>query len=566
MLNIFKKIFGIAKKAILVFVVFTAILTLFSYFINKDKIKFTVNPQTQLRKEIYKTINDKKLQSSQEGKMFIATYRLINCSFSGEACTDNPEDGDKNFDKSIFGFVSGLVAFPYSNPPASGVYWASSTLEKAGFIPKTYAAEGIGFAALEPFRKIWSAFRNFTFILLVLVIVVIGFMIMFRMKINAQTVISVENALPRIVIALILITFSYPIAGFMIDLMYVCFLLVISILSSVGIDQYTPANAFNLLNQYASAGPGKLFPMDYSWLGTGNYLLSILPFSIGQVIKWVLGFLAAVGLAKLTWDLPKTDKIIESLSNIGVEAFTVGFNLGKLPGLAGIAVFWYLVIFFSVIGLPFIIGLLIALTILFMWFRLFFILLTTYIQILLLILFSPVILLFEAIPGRNAFSWWIKNVFANLLTFPFVLLIILVADLIIKINFQAGIDKFWSPPFLYPLNQTAIAFLFGLGLYLTLPDLIKMMKEMLGVKPLPISIGLGTFFAGAGTAVGGGLGLLGQYGSLSMAFPGLKTIVAKRIPMLGGLLGETKKGEITPPPGAQPPAQPIAKVPGTDRV
>src|SRR3990172_5935873 len=245
MLNVFKKMFGIAKKAILVFIVFASILTLFFYFINKDKITLTVDPTEQGRQQIYQIINDKQLKSSQGGQLFIA---------------------------------------------------------------------------------------------LVLVLVAIGFMIMFRMKINAQTVISVENALPRIIIALILITFSYPIAGFMIDLMYLFFLLVVSVLSSVGIDNYTPANTYNLLNEYIAAGPGKLWPLNFNWLNTGNYLLAILPVGAG-VLKFIAGFLVSFGLSKLFWNWTKLDMTVEGFKDTAVQVLSFGFGLGDLPSWIGTAIF-----------------------------------------------------------------------------------------------------------------------------------------------------------------------------------------------------------------------------------
>ena len=78
-------------------------------------------------------------------------------------------------------------------------------------------------------------------------------------------------------------------------------------------------------------------------------------------------------------------------------------------------------------------------------------------------------------------------------------------------------------------------------LILLIPELVKLVKELMGIKPLPISIGLGTFFAGAGAVGGGTLGLAGQYGSLAIAFPGLKKqaqTMFKDVPLLKGLLGQ----------------------------
>ena len=226
----FKKIFSIAKKVILVVTVFFVVISLFMYFINRDKPRLTYDPIKKNREEIYKVINDKKLQKTKEGRISIALYRTSLCGIMGEGCTNNPKDGDKNFQNSMVGFMTNLIVLPYANPPASGLYWAYSGLQNSGFIPKTYAAEGIGFGALKPFINLWKIFRDLSYMLLVLVLIAIGFMIMFRMKLNPQTVISIESALPKIVLSLLLITFSFPIAGFLIDLMYVIIAIIIGVL------------------------------------------------------------------------------------------------------------------------------------------------------------------------------------------------------------------------------------------------------------------------------------------------------------------------------------------------
>lgn len=516
MFQLFKKTFDISKKVLLVIITYVFIMSLFLFFINKDnpKIKY-VDPNQAGKEQLYKTINDPQLNSSRGGKMFIAFYSLINCRFIGEGCTKDKNNSNRYYNQSILSFVSKLVILPYSSPPASGLYWVSDTLANRGFISKAYASEGIGFAALKPFISLWSAFRNFTYIILVIILIAIGFMIMFRMKINAQTVVSVENALPKIIITLILITFSYPIAGFMIDIMYLLMLLIIAMLSTVNIDPYTPANTFTLVNQYFSATPNKLFPMNFPLLGVGNYMLSILPVGV-NALKGLTGFLASFGLSRLFWNWLGVDQTVKGFNNVAIQAATFGFGLGDLPSIIATILFWVLAIFFSSFALPLVIGLLVGCTVVFMFFRLFFILLSGYINILLLIIFSPVILMFEAIPGRNTFGWWFKNLLANLIVFPFVMLIIMVSDIIIKINAAVGTDKFWAPPFLYPLDQNAIVVLFGLGLYMVLPDFIKLIKEALGAKGLPVNIGLGAFFAGGAAATGGVVGALGQVGSISL--------------------------------------------------
>jgi hypothetical protein len=48
--------------------------------------------------------------------------------------------------------------------------------------------------------------------------VVVGFMIMFRSKIGGQTLVTLGNFLPGVITSLILITFSFAIAGLLIDI------------------------------------------------------------------------------------------------------------------------------------------------------------------------------------------------------------------------------------------------------------------------------------------------------------------------------------------------------------
>ncbi|MCL5411828.1 MAG: hypothetical protein M1150_03815 [Patescibacteria group bacterium] len=87
------------------------------------------------------------------------------------------------------------------------------------FQPKDAYAQGIGrdrlnVAALE----IWGVLRNVSYAFLVLVLVVVGFMVMFRAKMDPRTTVSLINSLPRVVLVLILITFSFPIGALAIDL------------------------------------------------------------------------------------------------------------------------------------------------------------------------------------------------------------------------------------------------------------------------------------------------------------------------------------------------------------
>jgi hypothetical protein len=68
---------------------------------------------------------------------------------------------------------------------------------------------------------LWTTLRNISYAFLVLVLVIIGFMIMLRAKVDPRTTVGMVNSLPRVVVALILITFSFPIGALFIDLIQV---------------------------------------------------------------------------------------------------------------------------------------------------------------------------------------------------------------------------------------------------------------------------------------------------------------------------------------------------------
>jgi hypothetical protein len=60
--------------------------------------------------------------------------------------------------------------------------------------------------------------RNIAYGLFLVLMVITGFMIMFRTSVSPRVVVTFTNALPRIVLGLVLITFSFPIIGFIIDI------------------------------------------------------------------------------------------------------------------------------------------------------------------------------------------------------------------------------------------------------------------------------------------------------------------------------------------------------------
>lgn len=125
------------------------------------------------------------------------------------------------------------LVFDTKGRDISGIRYTKDLINKFSLVSEV-KAQGVGYSGLTWIQQYWRGFRNISYILIVLVVIVFSFMIMFRVKLNPQTVISVQSALPKVITALILITFSYAIAGFAVDLMYVVSGLFALLLKTVG--------------------------------------------------------------------------------------------------------------------------------------------------------------------------------------------------------------------------------------------------------------------------------------------------------------------------------------------
>ncbi len=528
----FNQLLKFSKKLILFLIFFITLIGLFFYFFNQDKKNLpddTVISQSTI--DYYKFIKNTKNNHPQL-KNFIQSYEKFSCILVGDLCTDNPKDFYKNSSKSFAGQLENFLLIPLTHPPASGLAWTKITLENFGFIPKTYAYKGIGFSSIQPLISLWKIFRDIAFLILVLVIVLIGFLIMFRAKINPQTIISIENSLPKIVIALILITFSFPIAGFLIDLMNVTIVVIISLLSK---NQYVNIDISSYISKVFTGSFGSFLGetlfKDGNVFLTGPAILSFLPILLRIVLKIIASIAISVviknqyeslikeGLAK---SVPFIGGLLDFLINLSIYIFKNSISIILISSL-----------------LPFLISLIILFTGLYIYIKIIVMILKAYISNLLLIIVSPILLLFEAIPGKNTFTWWIKSLLGNLIIFPVIVTILIIS----RILLYALNDQFISFPFITNIHQNSLAILISFGITFLIPDIINYIRDSLGIKPSPINIGLGTFFAGAGAAVAG----------MSKASMGLTSFIST--PLIGSgiqhLLGPKISEKISPPQRVQ---------------
>jgi len=139
------------------------------------------------------------------------------------------------------------LVFDSKGRELSGIEYSKNLFKKFSLVSEV-KAQGVGYTGLTWLQTYWKGFRDVSYGLLVLAIIIFAFMIMFRVKLSPQTVISVQSALPKVIVTMILITFSYAIAGFAIDLMYVVSGLFVILLKGAGFASANSTNAWWMIS------------------------------------------------------------------------------------------------------------------------------------------------------------------------------------------------------------------------------------------------------------------------------------------------------------------------------
>ncbi len=467
--------------------------------INSDQPAQKANPLNESRAIIYQTLNDPRNQETEAGRVTAAMYKQALCRLLGEACTDNPNDADANFPNSIYGMASGLITMPYTSPPASGVFWVQNTLQNAGFVPEAYAAQGIGFSSLRPLLSVWMLFRDISIALIVIAILLLGFMIIFRLKINPQTVVTMQNSVPRIFATLLLITFSFAIAGFMIDVMYVVSGVVVGILGSHVIEgqsaQYmTQEGQISLVTQ---SGIWRVFD-EVFWnrkiITFGYDILALAPLAVNLTVRAIPS--ALIIIAMKSFD--PTEKLTSG-TLASIRTWAAG-----LPETAVSIITWIILLVILPIIAPAVLGIIVlVLASLAVFIRIIMVVLKAYIRILINVLLAPLILLPNIIPGRNDFSKWIKTLAADLAVFPTIMVMFMLSGMIALIPVESG--SFWTPPFLSSaLNPGAFRMVLSVGILFMTPNIVSSIRGIFGVQDSRLGFGPGVFLGGlAGAGIGG---------------------------------------------------------------
>jgi len=375
------------------------------------KVSQKLAQETSLADDVNQAADNVSMEAWNFRSMETTTVQVCNAFFgqcpSQLSIEENVSQNSGNYTPGgLIGLANNLSAQTY-NQPISGIQYLAQL--KDNLLGKPVYAQGYGFEGLQPLLPIWKGFRNIVYLLSSVFFIVLGIMIMFRLKINPQTILTIQNAIPKVITTLLLVTFSYAIAGLLIDLSY--------LIQNIGL-----ATLF--------VTQGKTF--------TENLIPAETP--IGAIAK-VYNFknLSNAGLGD----------IFNLVSNAFPQIFTtligaiIGAILGAVFSVGGLTA-WATVPIFSTLGG--IIGLLIiAIVIAISLIKFFFAILKVYVNVILKIILAPFEIGLGMIPGvKIGFSSWLKDLFANLLVFPIVFLFLILVNIIIEqIRVKNGV--IWAP-------------------------------------------------------------------------------------------------------------------------
>lgn len=356
-------------------------------------------------------------------------------------------------------FLMKNIALLYTQEPASGIQYIADI--KSKITGETLAAQS-GYDALKPTQALWTTFRNLTLLLYVIFFIIIGFMIIFRQRLNSNSVASIQAVLPKIIVSLILITFSYAIVGLMIDLMNFFIAVMIQILSS---ENVAKANSNNIYYE-------------------------------GNVFTFMLKDLF---LKNISGIFNSNDDIISgAIDQFGLPDLIEKFSSKILSALA-----------VAVIGIMMLVA----------TFRIFFMLLIAYVKVFFYTIFGPLMIGIGVLPNMPGFGPWIRNIAAQLATFVITILMIIFAAYFMGVgkdhitSGEATITEGdgWNAPLLGGFTDedgaNALKSLIGIGILLGIPSAAKIAQDSFKVKGGGIG---GTIGGAAGAVAGAGMGMARQ--------------------------------------------------------
>lgn len=421
------------------------------------------------------------------------------------------------------GMTTNVIGMTFTPLIHTGDY-VSYLAQNFGIAKSAYAATtGTGFDSLSPIMNLWIAFRNLVYFFFIAIFIILGFGIMLRVHMDPRTVMTISNQLPGIIVAILLVTFSFAISGILIDLMWTSIYVTSNVITSVTtgakdaagkdiplISQYTAhgvvqsTNVFEAANYLGAEGkdgtpiigdagglariadaPSAAFADQMPKLfdnPTGQIVMGIAGGILGLHIRDAVSGAAkgGVSLVKGVLSLIKLGRVAAAIptpATIAVGGVATALDL--IFGAVGLgAAAWYAQDIQNII-IQMLAWVVIAIAILWALFRLAFELIKSYIFILIDIVFAPFWILGGLIPGSSiGFGAWLKEIISHLSVFPVTIGMFLLGSAFMK-AFGAKAAGQFAPPMISNPNAEGFAAFIGLGIILMTPQVLTMMKEII---------------------------------------------------------------------------------------
>ena len=383
--------------------------------------------------------------------------------------------------------------------PASSidyVNYIALNLQKHHIVSDTYAAgPGYGFSALAPILPLWRAFRNISYMLFAIGFVLYGIMIMFRVKIDSKTAATIQLAIPKLIATLLMITFSYAIVGFLVD-----------------ISTIADAMAINILR----VGPEPILNAGGPLSGIGDFVINVVSGQslLGGIGSFFVNALTAVMVSPL---------IFFNLVIGGLSGIVVGVLVGGLGLISGFGI---------------IVGIIIIIAVLISYFKLILKLFQAFFGIIINLIFAPIILLGNLLPGSTSFGDWLKSIYGNLAVFPVAIFFLTLSfalmcqpllslagaggllsgaitsgiENVLGVNQLSTLSNIWTPPLTIPGSFTThsgggsgtltgsagslMLATIGFGLLMMASKYCEMVEKALKTPPFPYGAAIGDALKG----------------------------------------------------------------------
>jgi|SRR3990167_6167850 len=429
------------------------------------------------------------------------------------------------------GFMGNMITMLYTPPAHTGDY-IKNLAQNFGITKHAYASwsrgwgrippsspqqniAGTGFQGLSPLLKIWETFRDFAYLVFVLVFIIVGIAIMLRVKIDPRTVMTIQNQIPKLIIGILLVTFSFAIAGFLIDVMWITIYLFYGVFNSIPGPPIVDVTSLNPQNMVGATpigavgffGDGGIGGIALNGAGAINNVISslfdnkwgrIIAASIGGALG--LGAGGALGtVAKLFRSASASTSGLDPISlAIDAASIGVGITAGILAGSKLLGIVGGIIAF-----------LIIAIALLWALIRLWFTLLMAYIMILIGVVLAPFWIIAGLFPGSTiSFSAWARDLVANLAAFPATIVMFLLGKTFIDaFATSPGQGQFVPPLIGNPGDIKSFGALIGLGIILTTPNVVNMMKAALKAPKFDLSAAGQAIGVGAGYPISVGRGV-----------------------------------------------------------